>query len=155
MVLLYQTPKFCNIKRNEVVLEHQRGASHPRDANLLIDHPNGPYFTSRARPEYTNNPGAVVLNTVSRFKTLLYIFSNFISPTDRPRLGICCTLRRTICHPIRPRILVTNSTIIPTPSRESLQELCTSLSITQQCISLQSLSQPITFAQNSFPSQKP
>jgi hypothetical protein len=98
-------------------IEYQRGAGHPRDADLLMDHPDGLYFTSRDPPQYTNNPGAMVLNTVSRFKTLVYISSNFISPTDRPRLDISYTLRRTICHPIRPRNLVTKSTIIPYPIR--------------------------------------
>jgi hypothetical protein len=94
-------------------IEYQRGAGHPRDADLLIDLPDSPYFTSRAPPEYTNNPGAMAPNTESRFKTLLYISSTFISPNDRPRLSISYKLRRTICHPIRPRSLVTKSTITP------------------------------------------
>ena len=119
MVLLWQTPKFRKITRNWFVKDRMtaRRSGHPRDAVLLIDHPNGPYFTSRALPQYTSNPGAVVLNTVFRFKTLLCISSNFISPTDRPRPGLCYTLRSTICHPIRPRNLVTKSTIIPYPVR--------------------------------------
>ncbi|PMD50028.1 uncharacterized protein K444DRAFT_279557 [Hyaloscypha bicolor E] len=98
-------------------IEYQRGAGHPRDADLLMDHPDGLYFTSRDPLQYTNNPSAMVLNTVSRFKTLVYISSNFISPTDHPRLDISYTLRRNLCHPIRPRNLVTKSTINPYPVR--------------------------------------
>jgi hypothetical protein len=118
MALLYQTLKFRKIARNGFVRDRMiaRSWSSTR-GGPLINHSDGLYSTLRARPQYTNNPGAMALNTVSWFITLVYISSNFVSPTDRPRLDISYTLRHTICHSIRPRNLFTKSTIIPYPVR--------------------------------------
>jgi hypothetical protein len=116
MALLYQSPKFRKITRNRVVEDRMTARSWSSTRRGSPDRsPRRPlfYFTSLAL--VYNNPGAMALNTVSRFKTLVYISSNFISLTDRPRLDISYTLRHTICHSIRPRNLFTKSTIIPYP----------------------------------------